>query len=67
VNHKDVGRFWECNAEAWTKLARSGYDIYRDGFNTPALFAMLPDVGGLAGVDVGCGEGRNTRVLVRSY
>jgi SAM-dependent methyltransferase len=63
VDHEDVGRFWEGNAEAWTKLARAGYDIYRDGFNTPAFLAMLPDVEGLAGLDVGCGEGHNTRLL----
>jgi SAM-dependent methyltransferase len=63
VNHEDVGRFGEVNAEAWTKLARAGYDVYRDGFNTPAFFAMLPEVEGLAGLDVGCGEGHNTRLL----
>jgi hypothetical protein len=53
VNHKEVERFWEGNAEAWTRLARAGYDIYRDGFNTPAFVAMLPDIEGLAGLDVG--------------
>jgi len=63
VDHEDVGRFWEENAEAWTRLARAGYDVYRDGFNTPAFFAMLPDIEGLAGLDVGCGEGHNTRLL----
>jgi SAM-dependent methyltransferase len=65
VNHEDVGRYWDGNAEAWTKLARAGYDIYRDGLNTPAFLAMLPDVDGLAGLDIGCGEGHNTRLLAR--
>jgi len=54
---------WDENAEAWTKLARAGYDISRDHVNTPAFFAMLPDVRGLRGLDVGCGEGHNTRLL----
>ena len=63
MNHEEVGRIWEGNAEAWTRLARAGYDVYRDGFNTPAFVAMLPDVERLAGLDVGCGEGHNTRLL----
>ncbi len=63
MNHESVGRYWDENAEAWTELARAGYDHYRDGLNTPAFLAMLPEVGGLAGLDVGCGEGHNTRLL----
>lgn len=63
MDHEEVGRFWDGNAEAWTELTRAGYDHHRDGFNTPAFFAMLPDVDGLAGLDVGCGEGHNTRLL----
>lgn len=59
------GRCWENNAETWTRQARAGYDIYRDHVNTPAFFAMLPPVAGKAGLDVGCGEGSNTRKLAR--
>jgi ubiquinone/menaquinone biosynthesis C-methylase UbiE len=65
MDHKEVGRFWNANAEAWTKLARAGHDLYRDHLNTPAFFAMLPDVKGLLGLDIGCGEGHNTRLLAR--
>lgn len=57
----DAKVLWEENAEAWTKLARMGYDIYRDGCNTPAFLKLLPPVDGLNGLDVGCGEGANTR------
>ena len=63
VDHKEVGRYWNENAEAWTELARAGYDVYRDYLNTPAFFEMLPDVDGLLGLDIGCGEGHNTRLL----
>ncbi len=63
MDHAQVGRYWNGNAEAWTKLARAGYDVYRDHLNTPAFFAMLPEVDGLLGLDVGCGEGYNTRLL----
>src|SRR5262245_53538829 len=63
MNHKEVGRFWNANADAWTTLARAGYDVYRDYLNTPAFLAMLPDVEGMSGLDIGCGEGHNTRLL----
>ncbi len=63
MDHEEVGRFWNANADAWTKLARAGYDVYRDYLNTPAFLDMLPDVEGLSGLDIGCGEGHNTRLL----
>ena len=63
MDHEEVGRYWNENAEVWTQLARAGYDVYRDRLNTPAFFEMLPDVTGLDGLDVGCGEGHNTRLL----
>ncbi len=55
--------FWEANAETWARHARAGYDIYRDALNTPAFLAVLPPVRGLHGLDIGCGEGSNTRQL----
>jgi SAM-dependent methyltransferase len=61
----EVTRFWEANAENWTRLVRSGFDLYRDKLNTQAFLAMLPDVRGLHGLDIGCGEGANTRKLAR--
>ncbi|MDD4904147.1 MAG: methyltransferase domain-containing protein [Candidatus Bipolaricaulis sp.] len=65
MDDRDVGRLWNENAEIWTRLARVGYDVYRDALNTPAFLAMLPDVRGLRGLDVGCGEGHNTRHIAR--
>jgi ubiquinone/menaquinone biosynthesis C-methylase UbiE len=63
MDDSEIARFWDDNAEAWTMLSRAGYDEYRDGLNTPAFLAMLPDVRGRVGLDVGCGEGHNTRLL----
>lgn len=54
---------WNENAEVWTRLARSGYEVYRDAFNTPMFLAMLPPVAGRRGLDIGCGEGTNTRLV----
>ncbi|CAN7531782.1 class I SAM-dependent methyltransferase [Bosea sp. LjRoot237] len=62
----DVAACWEANAETWTRHARAGYDLYRDVQNTPAFFATLPDIAGLAGLDIGCGEGSNTRKLAEA-
>lgn len=63
VNDEEIARYWNANADAWTELARAGYDVYRDRLNTPAFLAMLPDVYGLRGLDIGCGEGYNTRLV----
>ncbi|TAE05220.1 MAG: class I SAM-dependent methyltransferase [Bacteroidetes bacterium] len=63
MKHTEAGEFWNNNAEAWTALARAGYDVYRDYVNTPAFLQMLPDIEGLTGIDIGCGEGYNTRLL----
>lgn len=63
MDHNQAGRYWNASAESWIKLAEGGYDIYRDYLNTPAFFSMLPDVERLSGLDIGCGDGSNTRLL----
>jgi SAM-dependent methyltransferase len=63
MDDRTVGEYWERNAAAWTQLTREGYDVYRDLLNTPAFLEILPDVSGLQGLDIGCGEGANTRQL----
>ena len=60
-----TGILWNQNAEAWTILSRKGYDIYRDYLNTPTFLSMLPNVLNLKGLDIGCGEGHNTRLLAK--
>lgn len=65
MDEQEVARYWEANAETWTRHVRTGYDVYRDALNTPAFLAFLPQVRGLTGVDIGCGEGENTRQLAR--
>ena len=62
MDHREAGRYWDGNAAAWTLLARQGWDVYRDAINTPAFFDLLPEIAGKEGLDVGCGEGHNTRL-----
>jgi len=66
MERPDTHAIWEANAPAWIELSRAGYDVYRDLVNTPAFMAMLPPVDGRFGLDLGCGEGHNTRLLVRA-
>ena len=61
MDYREVGRVWDENADVWTRLVRAGYDVYRDFLYTPAFLAVLPDVRGRLGLQVGCGEGWNTR------
>lgn len=61
MDHMTVGKMWDENAETWTMLARQGYDVCRDLVNTPAFLEMLPWIDGMDGLDIGCGEGYNTR------
>jgi SAM-dependent methyltransferase len=65
LDDREVGKLWDGNADAWTLLARQGYDIYRDYLNTPWFLGMLPDVAGLRGLDIGCGEGNNVRLVAQ--
>ncbi len=63
MNEIEVGNYWNNNAPVWIKLVRAGYDVYRDYLNTPAFFEILPDIKNMRGIDIGCGEGYNTRLL----
>jgi SAM-dependent methyltransferase len=63
MDERENTRHWEENAPEWTRLTRMGFDESRDLVNSPAFFVMLPPVAGLRGLDLGCGEGYNTREL----
>jgi hypothetical protein len=65
VDHHQVGQFWEGNAEVWARLSRLGYNVSRDEITMPAFLALLPEVAGLSGLDIGCGEGHGSRLLAR--
>lgn len=60
---EDIASRWDAGAGVWVEAVRSGKDLYREALNNPALFAMLGNVRGKRVLDLGCGEGYNTRVL----
>ena len=61
----DVAAAWDANAATWTAQVRAGYDRYRELFTLPAFLEFIPNLRGLRVLDLGCGEGHNTRVLAR--
>ena len=48
MNDEEVTRYWESNAEAWTRLVRAGCDIYRDNINTLSFGDGNPSAAGAA-------------------
>lgn len=61
----EVARAWDDNAAQWVRHVRAGWDRYREDFNNPMFLAFLPDLAGRDVIDLGCGEGRNTRAFAR--
>lgn len=61
MNRPDTRAMWEANAPAWIELSRAGFDVCRDLVNTPTFLSLLPPTAGLRCLDLGCGEGHNTR------
>jgi SAM-dependent methyltransferase len=66
MTENDVSAAWDRNARLWTERVRAGADLYREAFNNPSFVAFVPDLRGLAVIDLGCGEGTNTRLLARN-
>ncbi len=54
---------WEAEAQNWAHFARTpGHDHAHEELNLPSLLSLLPRPAGRA-LDLGCGEGRLSRVL----
>ena len=66
IPEEEVAGYWDENANLWANHVRKGWDAYREYFNNPAFFAFMGDLSGKTVLDVGCGEGYNTRLLAKS-
>jgi SAM-dependent methyltransferase len=60
-----VSKEWDDAAESWVDFVRQGKDYFRDELNTPGMLRLIGNVKGLEVLDVGCGEGNNSRILAR--
>jgi 2-polyprenyl-3-methyl-5-hydroxy-6-metoxy-1,4-benzoquinol methylase len=54
---------WDEGSESWADFVRKGKDYYRDEMNNPATFKIIGNVSGKRVLDLGCGEGCNSRIL----
>jgi SAM-dependent methyltransferase len=61
MDNQKIASFWDENAPDWIEAVRAGWDVYRELVNNPAFFETLGDISGMKVLDVGCGEGYNTR------
>lgn len=57
--------FWNDQAEFWAHNLREGMDVFRDLYSLPAFLQFIGDIRGKKVLDVGCGEGYNTRFFAQ--
>ncbi|QRM36136.1 class I SAM-dependent methyltransferase [Microvirga sp. VF16] len=65
LNDSAVAQAWDQNAERWTQDVRAGFDLYRELYTLPAFLDFMPSIADKDVIDLGCGEGTNTRHFAR--
>jgi SAM-dependent methyltransferase len=58
-----VAAAWDRNADRWAKDVEAGFDLYRTLYTLPAYLAFMPAIADRSVIDLGCGEGSNTRLF----
>lgn len=65
MKENSIQKQWDVAAEAWVDFVRTGKDWTREYLNNPAMFKMLGNIRGKIILDLGCGEGYNTRIMAK--
>ncbi len=65
MKRKNIQKQWDSAVESWVDFVRTGKDYYRDELNNPAMFELLGNIRGKKILDLGCGEGYNSRIMAR--
>jgi ubiquinone/menaquinone biosynthesis C-methylase UbiE len=61
IDEAAVAAAWDSNADAWSSDVEAGFDLYRTLYTLPAFLAFMPAIADKSVIDLGCGEGSNTR------
>src|SRR5271166_3002410 len=65
IDEREVAASWDANAPTWSAEVRAGHDRTHEFFTSPRFMEFIPDLAGLSVIDLGCGEGRYTRMFAR--
>lgn len=65
LKEDDVAAAWDRNADRWAADVRAGFDLFREFYTFPAFLDFMPPIDGCRVIDLGCGEGANTRRFAR--
>jgi SAM-dependent methyltransferase len=65
IDDREVAASWDANAPTWTAGVRAGHDRTHEFFTSPRFMEFLPDLSRQSVIDLGCGEGRYTRMFAR--